>query len=44
MQDQCVLSLKLQKTAIKLRDEIVSNAQREIDEMRAKVQMEITAE
>ncbi|OAE23644.1 hypothetical protein AXG93_4720s1090 [Marchantia polymorpha subsp. ruderalis] len=43
LQDECALSRKLQKTAIQLRDEIVSNVQRKIDELRAKVQTEISA-
>ncbi|OAE22088.1 hypothetical protein AXG93_3084s1040 [Marchantia polymorpha subsp. ruderalis] len=44
LQDQCALSQKLQKKAIQLRDEIVINARREIDELRAKVQTEVSAE
>lgn len=36
--DQCALARKLQKAALRLRDEMVTNlAWREIDEMRAKV-------
>ncbi|OAE29702.1 hypothetical protein AXG93_509s1550 [Marchantia polymorpha subsp. ruderalis] len=38
LQDQCALAQKLQKAALKLRDEMVTNARREIDELRAKVQ------
>ncbi|OAE26643.1 hypothetical protein AXG93_793s1030 [Marchantia polymorpha subsp. ruderalis] len=43
LQDQCSLSRKLQKTAIQLRDELVSKAQPEIEELRARVQTEISS-
>ncbi|OAE32104.1 hypothetical protein AXG93_4202s1060 [Marchantia polymorpha subsp. ruderalis] len=44
LQDQCALSRKLQKAALKLQDEMVINARCEIDELHAKVQTELSAE
>ncbi|OAE21819.1 hypothetical protein AXG93_1855s1000 [Marchantia polymorpha subsp. ruderalis] len=42
--DQWALARKLQKAALKLRDEMVANARREIDELRAKVQTDSCVE
>lgn len=38
MQDQWALTWKLRKAALKLRDEMVKRARRELNELRAKVQ------
>ncbi|OAE23342.1 hypothetical protein AXG93_1660s1000 [Marchantia polymorpha subsp. ruderalis] len=43
LEDQCTLSRKLQKTAIQLRDELVSKA-RKIEELRASVETEFSSE
>ncbi|OAE18214.1 hypothetical protein AXG93_3354s1020 [Marchantia polymorpha subsp. ruderalis] len=44
LQDQWALARKLQKVALKLRDEMVANVQRKIDELRAKVQTNSSVE
>ncbi|OAE29773.1 hypothetical protein AXG93_3535s1010 [Marchantia polymorpha subsp. ruderalis] len=43
LQDQCTLPRKLQKTAIPLRDEMVSKAQRKIEELRARNETKINS-
>ncbi|OAE21699.1 hypothetical protein AXG93_1275s1100 [Marchantia polymorpha subsp. ruderalis] len=42
--DQRALARKLQEAALKLRDEMVANARRKIDELRAKVQTDCSVE
>ncbi|OAE23647.1 hypothetical protein AXG93_4720s1120 [Marchantia polymorpha subsp. ruderalis] len=44
LQEQCTISRKLQNAAIQLRDEVAANAQREIEELRAKVETGINSE
>lgn len=44
MQDQWTLARKLQKSALKLRDESLANARREIEELCAKVQTDSSVE
>lgn len=44
LQDQWALAPELQKAALKVRDKMVANARREIDELRAKVQTDFSVE
>ncbi|OAE23876.1 hypothetical protein AXG93_3001s1050 [Marchantia polymorpha subsp. ruderalis] len=44
LQDQWALTSKLQKAALKLRDEMVERARRELNELRAKVQTDLSDE
>ncbi|OAE28911.1 hypothetical protein AXG93_2369s1050 [Marchantia polymorpha subsp. ruderalis] len=44
LKDQCALARKLQKAALKLRDEMMTNARGKIDELRAKIQTDFNVE